>query len=71
MHQSQPFNLSLLPPLTSWYILSEVSQTEKGKYMISFICGILKKKGCKRTYLQNRNGYRYFLFHLFLFIFLV
>ena len=25
-------------------ILSEVSKTEKDKYMISFICGILKKK---------------------------
>ena len=25
-------------------ILSEVSQTEKDKYMISLLCGILKKK---------------------------
>ena len=37
-------------------ILSEVSQIEKDKYhMISFICGIWKKKGYKWTYLQNRN----------------
>ena len=35
-------------------LLSEVSQTEKDKYMISLICGILKKM-YKWSYLQNRN----------------
>ena len=38
-------------------ILSEVIQTEKGKYhTISLTHGILKKKWCKWIYLQNRNG---------------
>ena len=37
-------------------ILSEVSQTEKDKYhMISFICGLKRKKWYKWTYSQNRN----------------
>ena len=35
--------------------LSEVSQTEKDKSMISLTCGIFKKKWYKLTYLQNRN----------------
>ena len=34
-------------------ILSEVSQTEKDKYMILLICGIQNRY--KWTYLQNRN----------------
>ena len=34
--------------------LSEVSQTQKDKYMLSLICGILKKR--VQTYLQNRDG---------------
>ena len=36
-------------------ILSEVSQTEKDKNMMLLTCGILKTKGCKWTYVQNRN----------------
>ena len=36
-------------------ILSEVSQKEKGKYLILFIRGLKKKKRYKWTYLQNRN----------------
>ena len=35
-------------------ILSEVSQTEKDKYHITYMWN-LKKKKYKRTYLQNRN----------------
>ena len=37
-------------------IISEVSQTQKDTYhMISLICGILRRKRYKRTYLQNRG----------------
>ena len=35
-------------------ILSEVSQTQKDKYMIPLICGI-QETGYKQTYLQNRS----------------
>jgi len=43
-------NKEILPFATAWtdpegIMLSEISQTEKGKYcIISLICGILKKK---------------------------
>ena len=33
--------------------LSDISQTEKDKYMISLICGV--SKIVKKTYLENRN----------------
>ena len=33
--------------------LSDISQTEKDKYMISLICGVSKIG--KKTYLENRN----------------
>ena len=36
-------------------ILSEVSQTEKDKYMMLLTCVILKTKWCKWTYIQKRN----------------
>ena len=37
-------------------IQSEVSQTMKDKHQVlSLVCGILKKKGYKWTYLQNKN----------------
>ena len=40
---------AIMPFAATWMdveiiILSEVSQTEKDKYMISLLCGILKKK---------------------------
>ena len=36
-------------------ILNEVSQTEKGKYMIWLICGVLKRKLYKWTYLNKKK----------------
>ena len=41
-------------------IMSEISQTEKDKYMILLICRILKKKRkwSKQAYLRKRNKVR-------------
>ena len=49
----------IMPFAATWMdqeiiILSEVSQTEKDKYHMILICGILKK-WYKWTYIQNRN----------------
>ena len=42
-------NNEIIPSAATWmnleiFILNEVSQTEKDKYMIPFICGIDRKK---------------------------